>query len=377
MAVIKDKLAAWYVQNFVIPKAQVLDRPGFVLFKISGATQGYSRQLIMPERFFSDLEKAVCDGLGDEGSKLLYSFGKKFGVRFSLVGNIKSFEDVHSVEFKNYVYLVARFVEGTYSSGITHQVDENNKMIEFQLNNFIICSKSGKGFFLSAGGIAGIWSKLTKDDAVEAIHFKCQGNGNEFCEVIAAPVKYLEEKFGNIIIKENNLGGLGITKDYYSFNAPVSIQNSTKSFQFFLNSNVFKYKDGIITKRDERFFIIEASVIYLVEKVFSANEKAIQILKKVSFDAGFNIVDDQNKNIGYLVDTLAALGFGDPLILKKPDGVVVNFNYFPWTEFTKESNNLFLENFISGALSKVMEKEIHLKASFSGFVGKGYSVSLS
>jgi predicted hydrocarbon binding protein len=375
MPQVKDRLASWFIQNFVISKSQVFDKPGFILFKITGKSNLYSRQLIMPESFFSNLEIKICESLREEGEKLLYSLGKKFGKRFAIVGGIKSFENSSSEEFKKYVYLLVRFVEGTYSSGITYNLDTENKSIKFKIKNFIICSTSGKGFFLSAGGIAGIWSQLLGDPSIEAVHYKCQGRGDPVCEIEAAPIVKIKKDYSSFF-SDDKIRDMSITEQYFSLNSPATIENSTKSFQSFLDSTVFSYKGGIIKSQKDRFFIIEASILDLIEETLSGDQRAIEIFRKVSFEAGSNLME-ANSNLSSLTDLCAAFGFGDLIIIKKQEKFIVNFNYFPWTKFSEKSNNIFLEEFISGALSKINKKEIKVKKSFSGFNGKGYSLTLS
>ena len=372
MAFGKDKLASWFVQNFVVSRSQVFDSPGFILFKISGKANAYSRQIVFPESFFNDLENQVDKRLGEEGNKLIYSFGKKFGYRFASVANAPKLDNLATLESKNYVYLLTRFVEGTYSSGIKHVLFPEEKKITFELDNFVICSKSGKGYFLSAGGIAGIWSKITGLVDVEAIHDKCQGRGDLFCEVIAAPKTVLDKQFSNVF-EEKNLDNLGLDKNYFSINSPMPITNTNKSFKFFLDSNVFSYSKGIIKMGSKRFFIIEASVIYLLELVFSVDPKAIEIIKELAFKLGNEL--SEKADLQYLTDLFSALGLGDLALIKKADSMLVNIDYFPWTRFSEGSKHIFIESLLSGMLSNVLKKRVNLKLKSSGFFGKGYSVS--
>ncbi|MDD4251422.1 MAG: hypothetical protein PHX27_04490 [Candidatus ainarchaeum sp.] len=374
MAFAKDKLAAWFIQNFVVSKSQVFDNPGFISFKISGKVNAYSRQLIFSEDFFVNLEKKIDNQLGSEGNALVYSLGKKFGYRFAMVANAQQITNLSSLDAKNYIYLLTRFVEGTYSSGITHEIFAEDKMIKFNLDNFVICSKSGKGFFLSAGGIAGIWSKIIGLDDIEAVHYKCQASGDSKCEVMAAPKKILDAKFDNVL-EETNLNNLNLDKDYFEINTIQPITNSSKSFKHFLDANIFSYNKGIIKMGDKRFFIIEASIIYLLESVLSVNKTAMNILKEISFELGFDLAN--NSNLAYITDLCSALGFGDLVIIKKTDSFLINFDYFPWTRFSKESDHIFISSFLSGMLSNNLKKEINLNLKSQGFFGKGYSVSFS
>ncbi len=374
MAQVKDKLASWYVQKFVISKSQVFDFPGFVQFKITGTTNSYSRQIILPENFFVETENELCL-FGETGKKLLYSLGKKFGYRFATVGNLKSFDNLNSIEFKEYVYLVTRFVEGTYSSGITYELDIVNKKILFRLNDFVICSKSGKGYFLSAGGIAGIWAKLLGNINVEAVHSECQGRGAKNCVVEAAPKEVLT-KFGSELIVETDLIDLGLSKEYFEINSPKKIINSSKSFQFFLDSKLFSYEKGMMKHNGQRYFIIESSILHLMEIIFSKNLQSNDAFAKVSFKTGSDFFSNRD-NLSFLVDVFSAFGFGDMYVVKKGESFLVNVDYVPWTHFCKDLKHIFFANFISGALSKIKGTPINLKLTFSGFNGKGYTLTFS
>jgi predicted hydrocarbon binding protein len=373
MVQVKDKLAAWYVQKFVISKAQVFDNPGFIIFKLTGAVSFYSRQLILPEELFVNLEKQLFN-LGPTGQQMLYTLGKKFGYRFALVSNLKTFSEIDSVEFKNYVYSVVRFVEGTYSTGIEHDFDVNKKILNMSMKDFVICSESGVGLFLSAGGIAGIWAKLIGDKSVEGVHYACQGNGESMCKVIVGQPEFINN-FSKNIISESDLENLELSPDYIGLNEVCQIQNSTKSFQMFLDSKACLYRGGIIQMKNNRFFIIEASIIYLIEQVLSKNIEAMDIFKQVAFDMGKKLFIGMN--LSYLIDFLSAFGFGDPYVIKKNNSFLVNIDYFPWTRFVNQSKHVFLSNFISGALSEISAQNINLKINFSGFQGKGYSITLS
>jgi predicted hydrocarbon binding protein len=374
MADVKDKIATWYIQNFIISRAQVFDKPGFIQFKISGNTNSYSRQIILPESFFVNIENKLIENLPD-GSELLYELGKKFGYRFALVGNMKSFENINSIEFKEYVYLITRFVEGTYASKINHYLSNSNKEIKFELDNFIICSKSGKGDFLSAGGIAGIWSRLINSSSFDAIHSHCQGRGDKFCEtLVKSSDNWENKKFPNITSDELKL--LNLSQDYFEINKLVEIENSSKSFQFLLDTKVFSYDHGVIKKGAERFFIIESSIIYLIELIFKKNPIAIKTLKEVSFESGMNLVEESS-SIQYLIDVWSAFGLGDLYILKKGESYLVNINFCPWTKFCQNIDYIFISSVLSGALSKISKNKIQLKKTFSGFSGKGFTVSFS
>jgi hypothetical protein len=374
--VVKDKLAGWYIQNFVISKSQVFDSPGFISFKLSGKELRYSRQIIFSEKFFVDLENEICNELGEAGKQLLYSLGKKFGYRFAIVASLNQFDDLRSKAFEKYTYLLVRFVEGTYSSGISHSVDSSNEIINFELNNFVICSKSGKGFFLSAGGIAGIWAWLTDNKLVETVHYACQGRGDLRCQVVCGEAGKIKQVVKEDLFTETNLSNLNLDKEYFNINLPKQIQNSSKSFQFFLDAKVFNYSKGIVMHGAERFFIIESSIIYLLENVLAENQIAHNILSRTAFDFGNKLLEN-NKSASYLVDLLAALGFGDAFILKKKESFRINIDYFPWTGLANNTKHVFMQNFLSGALTTISGSKVALKLSFAGFNGKGYSIAFS
>ena len=144
---IKDDVVRLYVKRFVIPKALIFDKPAFVDFKISGKTNVFARQILVPETFFVDLEKRLVDEYGDAGKSAMYSIGKKFGYSFSQLGRFENIKDHPGDAVKDWVIVASKFVEGTYASEIKQTTDVANETVDYVLKNFVICRNLGYDFF--------------------------------------------------------------------------------------------------------------------------------------------------------------------------------------------------------------------------------------
>lgn len=372
MVSIKDGFANWYIRNFLISRAQIFDRPGFVAFNLKGNHGFYSRQVIFSELFFSDLETNISNELGDQGDKLIYDLGKAFGVRFSLMSNLKKLDFQKSKETEQAIFLVVKFIEGTYAENISYKLDLQSNIIEFEFDNIVICRKSGKGYFLSAGGAAGIWSVLTGRDDIEAVHYACQGRGDPICKVIVGPRDELIKK-GYKFFTTNLVENFSMDIKYLELNKIVDLADS-RSLQSFLDSGFFSYKLGRIFRGDDRFFIIEASILYLLEKYLCCDEKSKKILEQVSLEYGKKTFFGNSPKD--LIDFLSAFGFGKVVVVKSSSGWIITFDYFPWTKFHGGCEQVFIKNFIFGAMSKFIDFGENKWVVSSGFFGKGYSVVL-
>jgi len=361
---IKDKVVSFYVKNFLIPRAQCFDKPGFVYFNMSGKTPVFSRQVIMPETFLMLLEKNMAERYGDDGRRALYSAGKKFGYRFAIMGGFSTKKELPKNTFLDNFEAVNKFIEGTYASEITQKPDLDNNVVEYQLKNFVVCSSLGHGYFLPLGAAAGLISRMFEASNVEGIHLMCQGKGDAFCKIVYAPKEYLEKKYKNYkFFLETDLSGLELEPEYISLNRIQEIKNSTQSFKSFLDGHFFNYKEGIITRNDQRYFILEVSAIYLLERELEKNKET----EKLLFDCAFETGQLMLKNIGLefnlesITGLLTAFGLGDVLILKKEKKYVINIDFFPYSKFFKDVNFTFFNGILSGMISMV-EKE---KVTFS------------
>ena len=261
---IEDKAVLWFIQRFVIPRSQVIDKPGFVIFRISYKTNVYSRQIVVPESLFVLIEKNTAAKYGERGKRILYSIGKRFGYRFATISRVLMIRDTDKKGFINYGNILVKFIEGTYASNISNHVDLENETIKFTFDNFVICRKSGIGFLISVGGIAGICSYMFCNPKIEAVQPKCQGRGDNRCIVISAP-KSILKKMGYEVFEEENVENI---QPHYSYREMNKIRDvkSNLSLKGLIENNIFGFERGFISYKGERYFIVEASFPYLIEE---------------------------------------------------------------------------------------------------------------
>ena len=368
---IKDSALRFYVQNFIINKSQNIEVPGFVFFKLSGKTPIYARQVIMPEDFFVNLEKSIIEK--DEGSKhMIYSTGKKFGYSFCLLGGFSNSVDKKGQDLVSYINIINKFIEGTYATKIDCRVDTETKSCTYLMENPIVVSKLGYGYFLPLGAAAGLMSYIFQDQHIEGVleNFDLESDCGT---LLYAPAEYLKKNNKNFF-SETNLTGLEPTSDYISLNQVAELKYSNYSFEMLLDSKLFSFNKGVIMNNKERYFIIEVSALYLIEKELSIHTSEIY---NAAFKAGRrmleNVKDISTKTI---IDYLSAFGWGDVLIMKENGKYIVNVDHFPYTKFYKEIDYSIFSGLLSGMLSIITNENITFTKT-KKTVSQGYlSISL-
>jgi predicted hydrocarbon binding protein len=362
---IKDNFVRLYVKRFVIPRALILDVPGFVNFKISGKTSIFARQLLVPESFFINLEKVIVEKFGEKGKSIFYSVGKKFGYSFAQLGRFENISDHPGDAVKDWIVIASKFVEGTYASEISQVIDVKNKTVDYTLKNFVICRKLGYDFFLATGGAAGVIAWLFQDKNIEGYYYdnKFLEDGN-ICKVKCAPYKILKNSFSDNVFSETNLDDL--THDpmnYLKFNEEKPLRYN-KSFSNYLDAKIFSYENGIVSYNynKERFFLMEVSGMYLLEKELKANGLS-NILFDIAYDAGKNLFSEfGQKDEKSCLELMAALGWGEILVLPPVNNKLnIVVNYFPWTKWYNEINFSMLSGFLSGMLSNIKGYKVRLE----------------
>lgn len=345
-----------------MPRALIFDKPGFVDFKISGKTNVFARQVLIPESFFVELEKKIIEKYGEQGKKILYSIGKKFGYSFAQLGRFENINDHPGNEVKSWITIASKFIEGTYASKIEQVIKLEDKQVEYRLVNFVICRKLGYDFLLATGGAAGVISWLLQDKEIEAFYHDSEFiNGEHNCIVTCAPYDVLvankKEPF-----REINLDGLKQDIEQYNkFNSEVRIRY-TKSFSNYLDAGIFSYEKGIITFKssNERFFLMEISGMYLLE--IELKKKGFDsYIFETAFSVGMGIFGELIKDTQSVSELMSGLGWGEIITSanKKPVDIIIN--HFPWTNWYRDIDFLVLRGFLSGMLSKVYNREIRLE----------------
>jgi hypothetical protein len=352
---VKDSLVRFYIKSYLLPRALIFDKPGFVNFKISGKTSVFARQILMPEDLFVNFEKNLVDKFGKEGERTLYSIGKRFGYSFAQLGRFENIKDHPGNKVKKWVVIASKFVEGTYASKIDQKINVPKRTVDYSLKNFVICDKLGYDFFFATGGAAGVVAWIMQNPDIDGYlhHSKMEASEN-ICQVKCAPISTLRDEFGDEVYSENNVNDLQQNPiDYEAFNKEMPIQH-TKSFQAFLDANFFSYKRGIISHGDERFFLLEVTGMYLLE--LGIKEEMKDILFDSSFIVGKNLFKEAD--VRGIMEILSALGWGEVLVLPSSKKIKVIIKRFPWTKYYKDIDYLIIRGILSGFFSRIYKKKI-------------------
>ncbi len=304
---IKDRIVSWYVKNIVIPKIEEIDNPSYIIAKFSQFKEKLSlRELFLPESLFVALENR----LKEKG----YHIGKKFGYVNASISKFETLFSCKNKVLKDFIYALVRYVEGTWSNKLLHSVDLRNRTFKLNMSNYIICRKNGLGYMFSEGGIAGIWSYACQDPTIEAVQPKCQGRGDKECEVIAAPYDTLVEMgYKPMRCKIDNMEIPKVDETYMEMNKIRKTKWARNSLRSLIDSGFFEYHHGQVTYKGERFFLCEASFMYILERELAKVKNGLRILWDVSFDFGKRLAEVSGKQdpCKFIMDFFPALGFGD------------------------------------------------------------------
>jgi len=375
--VIKDKLFSRFIE-YVMEKLEITDRPGFIVMKPLIFGQVYSRQILMPESFLIDLENKIVEKYGEKGKQVLYSIGKKFGYRFFVMIEAPTMKKSRRKEFLAMTYFIAKFVECTYASSISREINFDLNELSLTMSDFVICRDNGKGHIFTEGGLGGIWAYLLSDPSIEATQPKCQGRGDKMCETVCAPPEVLGKK--NLkFFRETDLDDLEIDPMYEDMNKIRETEYAKNSFEDMVNFKFFDYSRGVVRHGDERYFLCEASLMYILEMELKKLEGGTEILFECAFEHGKRIAELQGKCDcqGFIMQFLSSSGWGDVLMLESKGKYEVTSCYFPWTKFTSEVNFEMYRGLVSGLLSGCLGKRITLDKVNVDTLGEGLTVSLS
>jgi len=380
--VVKDRIVSWFIRNIVMPRMEIMDKPGFIVCQFSERNyQVFLRELFFSESLFIDLENQIVKKYNNKGRQVLYSIGKKFGYRYSGISFFPTIKTTNESEFKNFIYMFVRYAESMWSKELSHKINVKHKIFNLSMNDFIICKVNGFGYIMTEGSTTGFWSYSVCDPSIEGVQIKCQGRKDNKCNLICAPTKMLQKKKLKFF-KETNLEKLEIDPNYKEINKIRESQFSKQSFKDLIDSGFFSYSQGIVQYKNERHFLCEASLMYILEKELKKLKGAEKILFEVSFNYGKNLIkrgQEETKECvmspriteNFVTDYMSALGWGDILVLKKSGKYSVVSNYFPWTKWAKDIKFIMFRGIISGLLSEISNKKIILKKFQTDF-SKGY-----
>jgi len=376
---IKDKIVSWYIQNVLMPRTEVIDNPGFVIARVSGkGSETYLRELFLPERIFVELENTICNKFAKKGEQLLYSVGKKFGYEYSSLSDFSTIENTKKKDLVTFGKYLLMYVGGTYASNIKSKVDIEGKILELKMKNYIICSKNGHGHIMSEGGIAGIWDYIIHDKRVEGVQLECQGRGDRECKVLCAPTDVLNKR-GVRYYTENQLSDTKLTQEYLTINKVSKTSYAQQSLKDLIGSGFFKYSKGIVQRTDERHFLCESSMVYILEEEVRKVKGGHKIVFDIAFDFGKSLAEKENLDgdLSYITDYMSALGWGDVLVLKKGKRCEVLVKYFPWTEYLEKSKFVLFRGILSGLVSGALGREIRFSNTEITLTDDGLNVFMS
>jgi len=376
---IKDSVVRWYIQNVIRPRHEVIDKPGFIIDQFSDkAGRVYLREIALSERLLENIEKNIVDKYGDKGRQALYSAGKKFGYRHSLISNFSTIKNASEKEIKKLGYSFVRFVECTWAHRITHMTDIPKKEAEIIFDDYIVCRNNGIGHLLTEGTCTGFWSYTMDDPSLEGVQTKCQGRGDKKCTLVCGPPDSLSRR-GLKFFREIDLANLEKDDRYDVINKIRDTKYARNSFKKLVDSGFLKYHKGIIEHNNERFFLVETSLLYLLEMEIGRLKSGDALLFDIAFDFGKEIAKKEGETgFGrFITDFFSSLGWGDMIVTKKSGQYNVISHYFPWTKFSDQINFSIYRGILSGIIAESTGKRIVLNKSEKVLTKDGFSLLIS
>ncbi|MDH7516923.1 MAG: hypothetical protein QHH19_01040 [Candidatus Thermoplasmatota archaeon] len=359
---VKDKLVTWYIQNIIIPRREIIDKPGFVVTMFTEQKYTtYLREFFLPEPLFEIIESKIIEYYGEQGKQALYSAGKKFGYLYASMSNFPTIKDATKKEFAEFIYFFVRYIESTYSEQADHNLDIDQKLSTMSVREYIVCRHNGLGYIMTDGACAGICAYEFQDKTIEGIQLQCQGRGDEECYILCAPKEKIQEKTNKILI-ETNLFEQELNNEYKALNEIRETKYSQNSLKHLIDLGFFEFKQGILSYKNMRFFPCESNIIYLIEEEIGKLKDGEQHLFDACFEYGKILQEKYGDNDfqKFLIDFFPALGFGDVFVLdlQKPSIAAV---YYPWTIFSNQSKFIIFRGVMSGIVSGALGKKILFK----------------
>lgn len=374
---IKDRVVSWYIQNVIIPRKEIIDKPGFILTTLSGTSQPvYLRDLFLPEQLLEIIENKIVQTYGDQGKQALYSTGKKFGFLYSSMSNFPTINTSSENDFRNFAYYLVQFVGGTYAQQATHNLDLEQKIFTLNLEDYIVCRHNGLGYIMTDGSIAGTWAYALQDKSIEGIQIECQGRGDKQCFVLCAPQIELQRQMHSFFC-ENNLTEQVFDNNYKKLNEIRKATFSKNSLNDLLNAGFFEYKRGILSYKNMRFFACDSHILYLLEQELTKLKDGEQLLFDVCAEFGKTLIETYGEKDyqKFISDFFPALGYGDILVMDS-DKLQIGALYYPWSVFSDQSKYIIFRGMMSGIISSSLGKKIDFK-EYDIKIGNYLTLSIS
>ncbi len=359
---VKDKILVWFLRNIYLSRYEIIDKSGFII--VSGGRFPL-RDIAFPENIFIEIEKKI-------NRETIYTVGKSFGYNYALNTGTAVFGKVDKKKFLDGFYFVVRYIESiSYGRDLRHTVDYEKRIFEMKAKDYIICSKNGMGYTVMDGTIGGYCAFAFSDKSIEGVQAKCQGRGDYECELICAPQEILKKR-GLKYITSKNIVDLQIDEKYAQINKECETQFSKISLKSLIDSKFLRYDHGTIDYKKERFFLCEASMMYLLEIELKKIPCGDKILFDISFEWGINVakecggdgimaISSSMPPEKFVSEFMSALGWGDISIFRKSEKYSVLANHFPWTALADNVSFVMFRGIMSGFLSGLLNKKIVLK----------------
>ncbi len=370
---IKRRIASFFARN-IAKKSFIYDMPGLLYSKFNVENQKiFLRHLFLYEDFLASLEVETRKKFGKDGSKALYTAGKIYGKNFATMTEMPNYKSSMR-DFKASVLI--QYLATMYATQIKHKINWDSKKIELEVEDYVICRKSGQGELLSTGGAAGIWVKFCDDEFIEGVQDFCEGRGDDRCKIVCAP----------------NIGDFSITElplfeytDLYRTVNSFEKKLDTFSLDKYLDHYYCTYKGGHLLIRDERFVPFDCSLVYMYEHEINKKfgDEGIYLIRDTAFKEYKKLANillsiyNQNKfsisdAFDYINKFLGAFGFGQLReYLGTKEFYVIKFPFFELkTKFPT------YEGIISGLLSGLTKEEKNIRVKKEDLSSSCYTLIL-
>ncbi len=349
---IKDGVFSWFIQNVIAPSIEIIDKPGFVITSFSEkGKETYLRDIFFEDALFEIIENRIIEKYGNKGKQALYSAGKKFGYIYSSLSNFTRLNETNKSEVESFLYFLSRYITTIYASNASYSADIDKKIAEVKAKNYIVCNKNGKGYIMTSGGVSGIWAYVINDITVEGVQTKCQGRGDDECNLLIRPIRENENVLLDTFV-EKNLAEFKFSNEYKKMNLIRKTQFAKNSLKSLLDSHFFSNKDGIMMYKNMRYFHCESNIIYLLEQEISKLPGGENELFAACNEFGKKL-QQQYGHTDYqrfISDYFPALGWGDVIATKK-EKIEVTSTYYPWTFLSSAAKHTIFRGVLSGFIS--------------------------
>jgi len=358
----KDRIVRWFIKNIIVPKREIIDKPGFIITTFTEHdTVTFLREIFLPEKLFEMIENKIVENYGNPGKQVLYSAGKKFGYLYSSMSNFPTVNNHSQKDLEDFLYGLVRYMEVTFSKQVTYEADFNEKVFTISFKDYIICPHNGHGYIMTDGGSVGIWSFLVQDKTIEGMQMECQGRGSTQCLVKCWPEKKFIEKNENFF-REVNLPEHKFDSMYKSLNKIQPTKYTKMSMKKLLDAKFFNYKEGSFFYKKNRFFGCEAHILYILEQEISNLENGEQLLFDVCYEYGKNLqkLSETTDYKKFIMDFFSGIGFGENIFVDHDPPKVVTI-FYPWTVYSGQAKYIIFRGIISGFVSQSTGKDIRFR----------------